>query len=159
MAVFITSHSEFALDGFDLSALDYVLKPLTEARFAETARRIAEYWEMKQKSAAYGVLFEKDMLTIKEGYHQIRLAQRDIVYLEAMQDYTKIVTPGKNYMTLSSLSYFLEQLPAERFLRIHRSYAVALGHIRQLRGSEVIGLAYTLPIGKTYRAAVAQVKF
>lgn len=159
MAVFITSHPEFALDGFELSALDYVLKPLTEARFAETARRIAEYWEMKQKSAAYEVLFEKDMLTIKEGYHQIRLAQRDIVYLEAMQDYTKIVTPRKNYLTLSSLSYFMEQLPAERFLRIHRSYAVALGHIRELRGSEVIGPAYTLPIGKTYRAAVAQVKF
>ena len=95
MAVFITSHPEFALDGFELSALDYVLKPLTEARFATTARRIAEYWEMKQKSEAYEVLFEKDMLTIKEGYHQIRLAQRDIVYLEAMQDYTKIVTPKK----------------------------------------------------------------
>ena len=159
MAVFITSHPEFALDGFELSALDYVLKPLTKARFAETARRIEEYWEMKQKSEAYEVLFEKDMLTIKEGYHQIRLPQRDIVYLEAMQDYTKIVTPRKNYMTLSSLSYFMEQLPAERFLRIHRSYAVALGHVQELRGSEVVCSSHILPIGKTYRAAVAQLKF
>lgn len=158
MAIFITSHPEFALDGFELSVLDYVLKPLTEARFAETARRITEYWEMKQKSEAYEVLFEKDTLTIKEGYHQVRLSQRDIIYLEAMQDYTKIVTPRKNYMTLSSLSYFMEQLPSERFLRIHRSYAVALGHIKELRGSEVVCSTNTLPIGKTYRAMIAQLK-
>ena len=76
-----------------------------------------------------------------------------------MQDYTKIVTPRKNYMTLSSLSYFMEQLPAERFLRIHRSYAVALGHVQELRGSEVVCSSHILPIGKTYRAAVAQLKF
>jgi DNA-binding LytR/AlgR family response regulator len=158
MAVFITSHPEFAIEGFELSALDYILKPLTEERFATAARKIREYWEMKQKSEAYEVMFEKDMLTIKEGYNQVRLAQQDIIYLEAMQDYTKIVTPKKNYMTLSSLSYFMEQLPANRFLRVHRSYAVALSQIRELRYAELVCENAVIPVGKTYRSMVAKLK-
>ena len=159
MAVFITSHSEFALEGFDLSALDFILKPLTEVRFEQTARKIKAYWEMIQKSQAYEVMFEKDMLTIKEGHNQVRLAQRDIIYLEAMQDYTKIITPAKNYMTLSSLSYFMEQLPPDRFLRVHRSYAVALDHIKELRHSELVCSSTVIPVGKTYRSAIAKLKF
>ena len=159
MAVFITSHPEFALEGFELSALDYILKPLTEDRFAQAARRILEYWEMKQKSEAYEVLFEKDMLTIKEGHNQVRLAQRDIIYLEAMQDYTKIVTQGKNYMTLCSLSFFMEQLAPERFLRVHRSYAVSLGHIKELRYSELLCNNTVIPVGKTYRSTVSKLRF
>ncbi|KQS34063.1 LytTR family DNA-binding domain-containing protein [Dyadobacter sp. Leaf189] len=158
MAVFITSHPEFALEGFELSALDYILKPLTEERFAATARKVLEYWEMKQKSQAYEVMFEKDMLTIKEGYNQIRLAQQDIIYLEAMQDYTKIVTSRKNYMTLSSLSYFMEQLPSDRFMRVHRSYAVSVGQIKELRYSELVCSDAIIPVGKTYRSTVARLK-
>ncbi|NIJ54757.1 LytR/AlgR family response regulator transcription factor [Dyadobacter arcticus] len=159
MAVFITSHPEFALEGFELSALDYILKPLSEERFAQAARKIREYWEMKQKSQAYEVLFEKDMLTIKEGHNHVRLAQRDIIYLEAMQDYTKIVTSNKNYMTLSSLSYFMEQLPSENFLRVHRSYAVSVRQIRELRYSELLCNNIVIPVGKTYRSAIAKLRF
>lgn len=158
MAVFITSHPEFALEGFELSALDYILKPLTEERFAQTVRKIEEYWQMKQKSEAYEVLFEKDMLTIKEGHNHVRLAQRDIIYLEAMQDYTKIVTSGKNYMTLSSLTYFMEQLPSERFLRVHRSYAVSLGQIKEVRYSELLCNNTVIPVGKTYRSTIAKMR-
>lgn len=158
MAVFITSHPDFALEGFELSALDYVLKPIMEQRFAATVARISDFWEMRQKSAAYEVLFEQDTLTIKEGHNQVKLAQRDIIYLEAMQDYTKIVTPAKNYMTLSSLSCFMEQLPADRFLRVHRSYAVSLGRIRELRHSELVCDRAIIPIGKTYRSALSKLK-
>ncbi|TLV02144.1 LytR/AlgR family response regulator transcription factor [Dyadobacter luticola] len=159
MAVFITSHPEFALEGFELSALDYILKPLTEERFAQAARKIQEYWEMRQKSAAYEVMFEKDMLTIKEGHNHVKLAQRDIIYLEAMQDYTKIVTSNKNYMTLSSLTYFMEQLPADRFLRVHRSYAVSVGQVKEMRYSELVCNNAVIPVGKTYRSAVAKMRF
>ncbi|TDE10557.1 LytR/AlgR family response regulator transcription factor [Dyadobacter psychrotolerans] len=158
MAVFITSHAEFALEGFELSALDFVLKPLTEERFVQTARKIGEYAEMKAKSEAYEVLFEKDMLTIKEGYNQVRLSQKDIIYLEAMQDYTKIVTDKKNYITLSSLSFFMEQLSPDRFLRVHRSYAVSISRISELRISEIICSNTTIPVGKTYRSTVAKLK-
>lgn len=158
MAVFITSHHEFALDGYELSALDYILKPLTEERFAETARRIREYAVMKQRAEAYEVLFEKDTLTIKEGYNHVKVSQQDIIYLEAMQDYTKIITPQKSYMTLSTLTCFMEQLPADRFMRVHRSYAVSLNQIKELRGSEVVCNHAVIPVGKTYRSAIAKLR-
>jgi DNA-binding LytR/AlgR family response regulator len=158
MAVFITSHHEFALDGYELSALDYILKPLTEERFADTARRVREYSLMKQRAEAYEVLFEQDMLTIKEGYNHIKLAQKDIIYLEAMQDYTKIITQQKNYVTLSTLTCFMEQLPADRFMRVHRSYAVSLNQIKELRHSEVVCNNAVIPVGKTYRSAIAKLR-
>ncbi|WP_149244602.1 LytR/AlgR family response regulator transcription factor [Dyadobacter sp. 32] len=158
MAVFVTSYPEYALDGIDLSVLDYVLKPLTAERFALTAQRIKQYWEMRQKSIAYEVLFENDLLTIKEGYKQIRISQNDIIYLEAMQDYTKIVTENRNYMTLSTMSFFMDRLPADRFMRVHRSYAVALHHIRELSQSEVVCSNARIPVGKTYRQLVSRLQ-
>ncbi|SEJ59080.1 two component transcriptional regulator, LytTR family [Dyadobacter sp. SG02] len=158
MAVFITSHPDFALEGFELSALDYVLKPIMEERFAVTVARIREFWEMRQKSQAYEVLFERETMTIKEGHNVVKLSQRDIVYLEAMQDYTKIVTPAKNYLTLSTLSCFMEQLPSDRFMRVHRSYAVALGQVRELRPAELVCGSAVIPIGKTYRPIVSKLK-
>ncbi len=144
------------MEGFELSALDYVLKPLTAARLDITARRIREYWDVKRKSEAYEVLFEKDMLSIKDGYHTVRLPQRDIVYLEAMQDYTKIVTGSKSYMTLSTLSCFMETLPQDRFVRVHRSYGVSLRHVAGFSYSELLCNQVTIPIGKTYRPAISR---
>lgn len=158
MAVFVTSHPEFAIEGFELSALDYIMKPLTRDRFAQCMKRVIEYWDMKNKALLFEVAFEKDSLTIKEGHGKIKLRRSEIIYLEAMQDYTKIVTPGKNYMTLSTLSNFLEQFSEQDLVRIHRSYAVASDKISALRSTEIVCDKYTLPIGKTYRQAVSQLK-
>lgn len=158
IAVFITSHPEFALEGFELSALDYILKPLTEERFAVTARRIKEYWELKQKAAAYEVLIEKESLVFKEGYDQVKLPLHEIIYLEAMQDYTKVVTAQKNYLTLTTFAGFLEKLPSEKFMRVHRSYAVAFRKITAITGSNIQCGSYAVPIGKTYRTEVSQLK-
>jgi len=155
IAVFITSHPEFALDGFELSALDYVLKPLTAERFALTVRRIEEFWEMRQKASAYEVLFEQEMLLIKEGHTQIRLPQHEIIYLEAMQDYTKVVTDKKNYMTLTTLTCFMEKLSPQKFLRVHRSYAVALSRVTALETGKLSCGDFTIPVGKTYRSQIA----
>ena len=158
MAVFITSHPEFALEGFELSALDYILKPLTLERFAHTARRIEEYWSMKQKAISYEVLFENESITIKDGHNQIKLARKDVIYLEAMQDYTKVVTEKKSYLTLATLTGFLEKLSDKNFLRVHRSYAVAIKKIKELHSNKIVCGNIAIPIGKTYRSAVAQIK-
>jgi DNA-binding LytR/AlgR family response regulator len=158
IAVFVTSHPEFALEGFEMSALDYILKPVTAQRFLTTARRIEEYWEMKQKAILYEVLFEKESLTIKDGHSQIKLPQQDIIYLEAMQDYTKVVTENKNYLTLTTLTGFLEKLSENNFLRVHRSYAVAIKKINELHSNRIICGNLEIPIGKTYKNAIARLK-
>lgn len=151
IAIFVTSHPEFALEGFELSAFDYILKPLTEERFETTINRLQDYWQMKHKAAIYDVLIEKESIVIKEGYNQIKLPLHEIIYLEAMQDYTKIVTTKKNYLTLKTLSAFLNQLAPEMFQRIHRSFAVASKKITQVQKNKLICGGVELPIGKTYK--------
>ncbi len=158
MAIFITAYPEFALEGFELSALDYVLKPLTEERFALSVRKVAEYWEMKQKSTAYDVFIEQEMITIKQGHDKIRIPLNEIIYLEALNDYTKLFTADRSYITIGALSRLLEQLPAQHFCRIHRSYAVAVPKISAFRRNEIACGNVVLPVGKTYRATVAQMK-
>lgn len=158
MAVFITSYPEFALEGFELSALDYILKPVTEERFAQAMRKVAAYWEMKQKSTAYDVFIEREMITIKQGHDKLRLPLNDIIYLEAMNDYTRLFTEKKSYITIGALSKFMEQLPEQYFCRIHRSYAIAISKVSELKRNEVVCGSHTLPVGKTYRASIARMK-
>ena len=158
MAVFITSFPDYALDGFELSALDYILKPLTEDRFAQTVRRISEFWEMKCKSQAYDVIIGEETILIKQGYEQLRLSLHDIIYLEAMSDYTKINTSSKKYITNTPLSGFMEKLPEQHFMRVHRSYAVAKGKIDSIKAGALICGGTAIPVGRTYRSAIARIK-
>jgi DNA-binding LytR/AlgR family response regulator len=158
VAVFITSHGEYALEGFELDAFDYILKPLTEKRFADTMKRITEYWQMKHDAIAYSVQYEQEAITIKEGHNQVRIPINDIVYLEAMDSYTKLVLRDKKYMTLTSLSHMLQQLPEPKFGRIHRSYAVSIDKIDEIRTGELVCAGNELPVGKTYRTVVSKWK-
>lgn len=154
MVVFVTSHPEYALEGFELSAIDYVLKPATAERLAIAMKRVLELWEMKQQAAAYKVLFEQDSLMIKDGHYSLRIPLHEIFYLEAMQDYTKLVTRSKDYLTLATMSSFVERLPESRFVRIHRSFIVALDQVTEHAPLQVVCAGRTLPVGKTYRAHV-----
>lgn len=151
MAVFITSHPEFAIEGYELSALDYILKPLTKDRFALCVKRIEEYWDMKNKAALYEIAFEKDSISIKDGHNRLNIRRSEIIYAEAMQDYTKIVTEGKKYLTLSTLSDFVEQFSANEIMRVHRSYAVSTKKITEKRPNELFCGNIMIPIGKTYK--------
>lgn len=154
--VLITSHPEFALDGFELQVLDFILKPVTEERFAHTARRIAEYMEMRDKAGAFTGEREPEYLVIKDGHTRVRIPVPDILYLEAMNNYTKIVTAGKRHLVLATLSSFMDALPQERFLRVHRSYVVARDKVTKVQGAELHFGAVHVPVGRTYRQAVAE---
>ncbi|WP_300596746.1 LytTR family DNA-binding domain-containing protein [Niabella sp.] len=157
--VFITSYAEFALDGFKHAALDYILKPLTAERLELCVRKITEYLEIREKATAYEVLVEKESLVIKDGHSHIKLPQHEIIYLEAMQDYTKVVTEHKNYMTLATFTGLLERLPGKKFLRVHRSYAVSVQKVREQHADKLVCGSTAIPIGKTYRSMVSQMKF
>jgi DNA-binding LytR/AlgR family response regulator len=148
--VLITAHSEFALQSFQLKVFDYILKPLATARFDSCMDRILEFKALKNKAKAYDVLFENEKIIFKEGHNLVNLNANEVIYLEAYGDYTKIVTEKKSYLTLATLSNFLESLPTGKFVRIHRSYVVAINKIKGLTQKNLdlgIGL---IPIGKTY---------
>lgn len=158
MAVFITSHPEFAIEGFELSALDYIVKPLTQQRFDTCLKRVEEYWEMKQKAALFEIAYEKDSITIKDGHNRLTIRRSDIIFAEAMQDYTKIVTYDKNYLTLSTLGNFVEQFTDNEMIRVHRSYAVSIKKISEIKTNELLCNNYQIPIGKTYKTSLAAIR-
>jgi len=154
LCIFITSHPEYALDGFESQAFDYIVKPLKFGRFEQAANRAREYLEIKGKAALYTIEIENNMLFFKEGTSTIQLKFSDILYLEALGDYTKIITPEKKYLTLQNLKTFIEKLPESKFLRIHRSFAVAMDKVKIIKDNEMIVGNITLPVGKTFRRYV-----
>lgn len=155
LTVFITSHTEYALDSIEAAAFDYILKPLTDERFARVVARLLDHQALHHKAALYELHVGAEFLNIREGYKTSRVPVQNIVYLEALDNYTKIYTTQRRYLTLMSLKQLCEQLPATRFLRIHRTFAVAADKINSLQGHELLVGGTTLPVGRTYRPQVA----
>jgi DNA-binding LytR/AlgR family response regulator len=91
---------------------------------------------------------------IREGNESTKVYTREILFLEALTNYTKVVTAKKNYITLQNLKGFLDHLPKDKFIRIHRSYAVSRDKIDSLATGEIVIGQHHLPVGKTYRQAV-----
>ena len=154
LCIFITAHPEYALEGFESHAFDYIVKPLKFERFKQAVYRAQEYLEIKGKAALYDIEFGNNRLSVKDGTTTIQLKITDIIYLEALGDYTKIITSEKMYMTLHNLKTFIEKLPEEKFLRIHRSFAVAVDRIKLLKDNELVLDNVKLPVGKTFRRIV-----
>jgi DNA-binding LytR/AlgR family response regulator len=148
--VIISSHPEYALEGFLLKVFDFILKPLETDRFDVTVKRILDFTQLKNKAEAYDVLFEQEDIVFKDGLSTIKLDINEILYLEAFGDYTKIVTDKKVHLTLTTLSKFVESLPLGKFVRIHRSYAVLKGKVNEIGNREISISDKVLPIGKTY---------
>lgn len=157
LCVFITNHPDYALEAFDVHAFDYILKPVTKERFTRTLERLAEYVEIRAKVQHYDAHLEQDTITFKEGTAVAKVTTGDIIYLEALANYTKVVTPERNYITLRNLKSFLEELPSDKFLRVHRSYAVAVKKITGLDKADVLLGKYKVPFGKTYRKNIYDV--
>ncbi len=151
LCIFVTAFSEYAWEGFEAQAFDYILKPVKPQRFAAMVNRLKEYLQIKARADLYTAKFEDDSITIKEGTTKHIIALNDILYIEALKDYSKVVTKTKSILTLSKLKHFLEQLPANRFVRIHRSYAIAINKIEKADANDIYINNTEIPIGKTFK--------
>lgn len=151
--VFTTSHPEFALEGYEFHVLDYLLKPVSSERFSSCALRLQYFFEMQAKSYAFDSAREKDFIIIKQGYDKYKIFIPDILYLEAMKDYTRISTPEKQYLVLTTLNAMTEKLPADTFIRIHRSYVVNKHKVDAVQKNKLRIQSYEIPIGKLYKDA------
>lgn len=151
LPVFITSHPEFALESYELDAFDYLLKPVSSERFAKCAMRLHDFYEMRDKAFAYNSDQENNFIIIKQGYDKYKIPVHDIVYLEAMRDYTRIITFKKQYLVLSTLNGIVEKLPPEIFVRIHRSYVVNRNKVGGIQKNKINIQSHELPIGKLYK--------
>jgi len=151
LTVFITSHPEFAVEGFDLEAFDYLVKPLTAERFARCAMRLLDFTQLRSQAAAYDREQASDAIVIKQGHDKFKVQLHEVLYLEAMKDYTRIMLKDKQYLVLTTLSDLLEKLPADKFVRIHRSYAIQRDKVSAVMGNKVMVAGSELPVGKLYR--------
>lgn len=155
MVIFTTAYKQFALDGFELDALDYLLKPIAPERFERAVHKAVEQYRFKN-----GIKDEtKEALFVRSGYELVKINLSDIEYIESLEDYLKIHrTNGKPVMTLMTVKAILEKLPPDTFQRIHRSYVVALHHIRSIANRKVRLPTAELPVSDRYAGFITDWK-
>ena len=150
--IFITSHPEFAVESFELETLDFIVKPLKLGRFEQTMRRITDFFEMKNKASLFESSIGGDVIYIKEGHDQIKVKLHEILYLEALKDYTLVVTSQKRHCVLSSIGLLLKEVSFQSFVRIHRSFAVQKQFINKINTNEIIlNNDLAIPIGRSFK--------
>jgi two-component system, LytTR family, response regulator LytT len=150
--VFVTAYSEYALEGFRVDALDYLLKPVSYVDFLKSANK-AKSWFDNHPQKSEEPRIDKDFLFIKSDYKVLRINFSDIIYIEGMSEYIKIhLANSKPVMTLLSMKFIEEQLPTDRFMRVHRSYIVNLTKISVIERNRIIfdGKVY-IPVSEQYK--------
>ena len=144
LVVFVTAYPEFALEGFEVDAVDYLVKPVSFERFRKTVNRILERIEKKDESNNGHILLRAN----KKDY---RIEFENILYLEAQGDYVKFVTGERSLMVHGTMKDFLEQLPENLFERIHKSFAIQLAKVEYLEGNTVKIGETKLPVSLNYK--------
>jgi two-component system response regulator LytT len=167
--VFTTAFDQFAIDGFRVDALDYLLKPFNYEEFLRAATKARQYFELVQRVEATPAIMPSpaispaevvdDFLFLKVEYQLVRIAYNDILYIEGLKDYVKVYRqsdPDKPLLSLTSLKALEEKLPARYFMRVHRSYIVALDRISAVtRNSVQIG-SVLIPVSDQYKDTFGQ---
>jgi two-component system, LytTR family, response regulator len=158
ICIFITSYPDYAAESFEVDAFDFLVKPIKAERFEHSMNRVQAFFEIKQKAELFEYSLGGNTVFIKDGHQQIKLNLHDIIYLEALKDYTRIITTTKKYSVLSSIGNLLLENSFNSFLRIHRSFAVQPNYIDRISAQQVYIQDFTLPIGRSYKDALLNLK-
>jgi len=151
--IFTTAFDQYALEGFKVEALDYLLKPFDYAEFLAAANKANTWFELvkgKQKSI---ISEEKEFLFVKSEYKQLRIKLADVLYFEGLKDYIKIWLKDnpKPVLTLKSLKSLEEELPETQFMRVHRSFIVALKNVEIIERSQIIINKQRITVSEQYK--------
>lgn len=165
--IFTTAFNQYALEGYKVDALDYLVKPFNYDEFLRTALKAKNYFELIRRPAPEPAAApapvaapappepEDEYLYLKVEYQLVRVPLSDILYIEGLKDYIKVYRrhETKPLLSLSSLKAVEDKLPSRRFMRIHRSYIVALDHIASVTRGTVQISGETIPVSDSYREA------
>lgn len=149
--IFTTSRKEYAVEAFELNVADYIVKPVTPARFIQAIDRARE---VLASNAEQVKMEDDEFIFIRDSNIVRRLKIDDILYAEAMGDYVKLYSAGKFYAIHSTLKAVEERLPAGKFFRVHRSYIVALNKIDTIQDGAIMINGKPLPVADAYRASL-----
>jgi two-component system, LytTR family, response regulator len=154
LVIFTTAHKKFALQAFDLEAVDFLLKPVQNERFNKAVEKAIVITKGITKTA------DNDSFLVYAEYKLVKIDFSNVIYIESMQDYVKIwLQDGKPVMTLQTLKKILDILPAEKFKQIHRSYIVALDKIKSLQQKNIeLVNGILLPVSNSHNSFIKSLK-
>jgi DNA-binding LytR/AlgR family response regulator len=150
MVIFTTAYSEYAVEGFNLNALDYLLKPFTFDRFMQAVNKADDFYKFyhNQESAIQQYFF------VRADYSLVKIMLEDILYIEGLDDYLKIFLTGrKPVIARMTMKSALEKLPEKNFVRVHRSFIVPISRIEKVRNKLIYLENKAIPIGSSYEGS------
>ena len=158
MVIITTAYPNYALEGFQFDVVDYLLKPITFNRFFKAANKAKELYALKnQRSETTAPISEPDFLFIKCENRYEKILIEDILFIQALQNYVIIHTIRGKYMTLLPLKTVEEYLDPAKFLRVHKSYLVAISKVESVDSTELTIQTYQIPISRNLREQVIEV--
>ena len=146
--IFTTAFREYAVEGFDMNAVDYLLKPFSFERFLQAVNKAYNLISPELSGDAIAIENPNDDLFVKSNGKIVRIRIRDIYYIEALKEYIRIFTTEGNQVVYQTMQSMEDKLPAELFFRIHRSYIVGLSHVKSIEGNSVLVHKTQLPISR-----------
>ena len=151
LVIFTTAHTKYAVEGFEVSAIDYLTKPYKFSRFSEACDKAKIYLQSTRQHHQD----EKAALYIRSEYALVKIPYQEIIFIETLGDFIRVHQKDKNpVLTLMSLRTMEEKLPTDLFLRVHRSFIVSLSKIESIRRSIITIEGQEIPIGSTYKSKI-----
>jgi DNA-binding LytR/AlgR family response regulator len=156
LVVFTTAYQNYAIEGFELEAIDYLLKPFSFERFSKSMNKAKEIFDLRKQQES---VFKKDFLTVKADHKLYKINYADIKYIEGMREYVSFYFGNGRVTALLSLKSLEEKLPADQFIRCHKSFIVNKSKVTALDGGNLILSEKSIPIGQSYRDKVIEAIF
>ncbi|MDE6116856.1 MAG: LytTR family DNA-binding domain-containing protein [Duncaniella sp.] len=156
--IFTTAYDNYAVEGFRVNALDYLLKPISYDEFLAAGNRALQWAELNSRKQEPGLTTSgQDHIIVKSEYKLVQIPIKDILYIEGLKDYVKIYTEGaeKSIMTLISMKALERSLPANKFMRVHRSYIVNLSKIKIIERNRIVFGKTSIPVSESYKQVFA----
>lgn len=150
--ILVTAYSEYALQGFNLNATDYLMKPVPFERFFKAVNKAYELYRLRNRAKMAADSQSQRFILVKSGYQTIKVELDTILYIEGLKDYVKIFTEGKKpILSLLTMKGLAETLPVDKFMRIHKSFIISTDRISAISRNRVMINDKWIPIGENYR--------
>jgi DNA-binding LytR/AlgR family response regulator len=152
--IFTTAYPQYALDGFEVNALDYLVKPISFDRFLKAAMKAKEFYEVRQENKTNTGADNSEYFFIKADNKLVKILFDDILFAEALQNYVTIHTKTKKYISYLTFRSVEDYLPSSRFIKVHKSFIVAASKIDSIDGNEIRMGDHHIPISRSMKDEV-----
>ena len=155
LVVFTTAYNQYAVEGFEVGAVDYLVKPISPKRFDAAVEKIKDKLLLQKLTKASTNTINH--IFVRADYQDVKIMLDDILYIEGLKDYVKIVTNEKRIITLTNIKGMMEKLPQNEFIRVHKSFVVPKKKIDTIKGNSLMISEKEIPIGLTYKESFKKI--